>query len=131
MQVEALMLKITNKITPSIQFQPERMVYETIRFYQADFAHSTFKPPFDMICFQLGAGDATPKDRHDDVEIWIILSGIGKLVYDDNETYLAKNDMVYFEPNKFHQVFNISQEPLLICSLSWLDCAISEIQMHS
>lgn len=115
------MPQLINNVMPLVQFQSEKMVYESIRFYQADFSHTKHVPPFDMICFQLEVGDSTPKDRHDDVEIWIILNGSGKLVYDDNESFLSKNDMVYFEPNKFHQIINVGQEPLLICSLSWLD----------
>lgn len=112
------MQQIVNDHSPRVAFSPMKMVYETIRVHEADFHHSM--PPFDMIYFQLDAGDATPKDRHGEAEIWIILSGSGKLIYDDHETRLQAGDSVHFAPNHYHQVFNDGSDKLLICSLSWL-----------
>jgi len=104
---------------PNVSFLPVKLAYETIRVHEADFRNSQHTPPFDVIYFQLAAGDSTPKDRHDDVEIWIVLSGNGRLIYDDQESLLRTHDIVHFAPNRFHQVFNEGQDALLICSLSW------------
>ncbi len=112
------MQQIVNAISPRIVFAPLKMAYETIRVYEAEFDHHA--PPFDMIYFQLESGDSTPKDRHIETEIWIILSGSGKLTYDNNETRLQAGDSVHFAPNHYHQVFNDGCERLLICSLSWV-----------
>ena len=110
----------TNINSPKVTFSPIKMVYETISVQEPDFTHRLNKPPFEIIYFQLEPGDSTPKDRHVDVEIWIILSGLGKLIYDEQEVLLSPHDIVHFTPNRYHQVFNDSQVPLLICSLSWL-----------
>ena|SRR3990167_5426407 len=113
------MQQIVSGTPPKVTFLPLQMAYETIRVHEVDFLESAHKPPFDMIYFQLEVGDATPKDRHEETEIWIILSGSGRLVYDGQETSLEAGDSVHFVQHRYHQVFNEGQVPLLICSLSW------------
>lgn len=115
------MLPTVNSMAPNVEFFPLKMVYETIAVREGDFTRSPHQPPFEVNYFQLQPGDATPKDRHEDVEIWIVLSGEGRLIYDEQEVILKANDAVHFMPMKFHQVFNVGAGPLLICSLAWIE----------
>lgn len=75
--------------------------------------------PFKMAEFIITPFSKTPVDKHEVAEIWRILSGHGKLYYQDAEHPINKNDWFFFYPFEEHQVENTTENELKILSIYW------------
>ncbi|MCH9769643.1 MAG: cupin domain-containing protein [Gammaproteobacteria bacterium] len=61
----------------------------------------------------------TPVDQHKVAEFWRILSGQGKLFYQDKIHMLDVGDWFMFYPHEAHQVENETDSTLVILSIYW------------
>lgn len=75
--------------------------------------------PFGLIIFNVEPGACTEAHCHEIREYWLVMSGKGKLVYDSNDYEINEGDLLYFEPQKTHQVINNSNNSLKIVSFDW------------
>ena len=61
----------------------------------------------------------TPIDSHEVREIWFIAKGKGELIYDNRSLRIRSGDVVYFEPNKTHQLRNDGEDMIVFYSIWW------------
>ncbi|MCP3804351.1 cupin domain-containing protein [Allokutzneria sp. A3M-2-11 16] len=75
--------------------------------------------PFKTAVLRVDPGHTTPVDSHAVHEIWLVVRGTGELTYDGSPLRLSKDDAVYLEPPKTHEVHNDGTEPLVVHSIWW------------
>ncbi len=75
--------------------------------------------PFGLIIFSVEPGSSTEAHCHEIKEYWLIASGNGQVIYDGEAYGVSEGDLLYFEPQKSHQVRNNSDEPMRILSIDW------------
>jgi len=83
------------------------------------FPMSQRQVPFGLIIFHVDPGARTQAHAHPVHEYWIVIEGSGLLVYDGNDYDISAGDLLYFEPQKSHQVINHSTQLLKIISIDW------------
>ena len=90
---------------------------------EIDFAASISPlPPFQASRFTVAPNSSTPvAESHDPNEIWVIIEGKGKLVYDKQEMQISEDNFVYFKPNKAHQLINDGDRTMVVFSIWWSD----------
>jgi methionyl-tRNA synthetase len=82
--------------------------------------------PFQSSRFEVSPGGSTPPDVHKVAEMWIVVEGMGELLYDQQSTGISAGDSVYFAPMRTHQIRNHGSQPLKVISLWWPGpCSIS------
>ncbi len=102
---------------PKLSFKKVETVNNDLQIYPIQF---NAKPPFEATFFHLQPGGETPLDCHIENECWLVLQGSGILTYAGTPYPLSEQDMFYFDSYKKHQLFNNSQNILIICSWFWL-----------
>lgn len=81
--------------------------------------HQNTSPPFQATVFEVAPACCSPVDQHAVKECWIILKGHGELHYANKKYRASSQDIFYFEPHHTHQIYNDSDELLVICSIYW------------
>lgn len=107
---------ITN---PFLSFSPpERREYGSIRLYD-ETAEASGALPFRYSRFTVAPGRTSNRDQHEVLEVWVVLSGQGKLTYEEGEFQIIAGDVVHFRSNKVHQVRNEGSDDLSVFSFWW------------
>ncbi|MEV2241952.1 SidA/IucD/PvdA family monooxygenase [Micromonospora sp. NPDC049891] len=75
--------------------------------------------PFNSSRWEVPPGAVSDLDVHEVEEIWMVSSGRGRLVSDDDAVDVAAGDMVFMPSKVPHQVVNTGAEPLRIFSVWW------------
>ncbi|MGC5052392.1 SidA/IucD/PvdA family monooxygenase [Micromonospora sp. DT48] len=75
--------------------------------------------PFHSSRWEVPPGAVSDLDVHEVEEIWMVGSGRGRLVSDDDAIDVAPGDMVFMPSKVPHQVVNTGTEPLRIFSVWW------------
>jgi mannose-6-phosphate isomerase-like protein (cupin superfamily) len=89
--------------------------FEEFNFSKFDKDHF----PFNITRFEIAPRCGTHPDCHAVQEIWIITEGAGVLTYENKKFMVNKNDVLYFESFKTHQLINTGEEPLEGYSIWW------------
>jgi mannose-6-phosphate isomerase-like protein (cupin superfamily) len=77
------------------------------------------EPPLGaMACFLDPGRDSDP-DRHDQVEVMVVLAGSGAVTVAGDRTMLAAGDLVVLPRNAEHVVHNRGDRPLSWLSVYW------------
>lgn len=113
------MSQMLNSIVPKLLFSDSENIADGVIVSPILFALKKTNPPFKATYFEVLPGCETPLDQHQVEEFWIVLKGNGTLKY-ENESYpIFPQDIFYFAPFKKHQVYNDSDNTLIIFSLYW------------
>jgi mannose-6-phosphate isomerase-like protein (cupin superfamily) len=67
--------------------------------------------------FSVPIGERTPVDVHASREFWLIRSGFGELLYAGDTFEVEAGDVVYFEPQHTHSIYNNGDRELEIFSV--------------
>lgn len=97
---------------------PEEREYGSIRLFDPSAVGSD-SLPFSYSRFIVAPGSTSRRDQHEVLEVWVILSGTGKLLYDGGEYEVVPTDVVYFRPMRVHQVVNEGTEEMRVFSFWW------------
>jgi mannose-6-phosphate isomerase-like protein (cupin superfamily) len=104
--------------TPLLPFKPtEPREYGSIRLFDSTSVPPSL--PFSYSRFTVNPGQISRKDQHEVLEVWVILSGNGRLIYDGGEYAVKTGDAVQFETLRVHQIVNESSEDLTVFSFWW------------
>lgn len=97
---------------------PEEREYGSIRLFDPAAAGSD-RLPFSYSQFIVAPGSTSRRDQHEVLEVWVILSGAGRLLYDGGEYEVGPGDAVHFDPMRVHQVVNEGAEEMRVFSFWW------------
>jgi|SRR5580704_264398 quercetin dioxygenase-like cupin family protein len=75
--------------------------------------------PFKSSRFTIEPGGASPPDKHSVAEMWIIVEGMGELIWNEESYNIEAGDVVYFGPFDTHLVRNHSAQALKVLSFWW------------
>jgi mannose-6-phosphate isomerase-like protein (cupin superfamily) len=75
--------------------------------------------PFRYSRFRVAPGRQSSLDQHDVLEVWIVVSGSGKLSYDDGTFPISAGQAVQFASGHPHQVLNDGTSDLVVFSFWW------------
>lgn len=104
---------------PFLTFGPsEEREYGSIRLFDQATAGSG-QLPFLYSQFIVAPGSTSRRDQHEVLEVWVILSGAGKLLYDGGEYQVGPGDVVHFDSLRVHQVVNEGVEEMRVFSFWW------------
>jgi mannose-6-phosphate isomerase-like protein (cupin superfamily) len=84
-----------------------------------DYPPGQSTPPFKAAIFVVAPGHATPLDRHEVAETWVILKGAGLLDFEGTTLRVSASDKLFFPSLRSHQVTNDTPSPLEILSVYW------------
>lgn len=102
---------------PKLHFSNTEKLAEGSSVHWIDFKKETL--PFQATYFNVLPGQSTPSDIHAECELWIVLEGCGHLFFEGQLYPLQQRDSFYFPSYTQHQVHNISDDVLIICSIFW------------
>ncbi len=104
---------------PLLTFRPpEEREYGSIRLYD-DAATGSGQLPFLYSQFVVAPGSTSRRDQHEVLEVWVVLSGVGRLLYDGGEYAVGPGDVVHFDSMRVHQVVNDAPEEMRVFSFWW------------
>lgn len=83
------------------------------------FPMTANEAPFGLIIFSVEPGASTEAHCHEIREYWLITTGSGQVIYENEEYEVKEGDFLYFEPQKTHQVKNTSKQLMRIVSIDW------------
>lgn len=98
---------------------PEDREYGSIRLFDATATTMPDRPPFLYSQFTVAPGSTSRLDQHEVIEVWVFLSGTGKLLYDGGEYAVKPGDVVQFSSMRVHQVVNEGTEDMRVFSFWW------------
>jgi mannose-6-phosphate isomerase-like protein (cupin superfamily) len=75
--------------------------------------------PFEVARWSVAPGKANDLDTHVSREVWLVISGEGRLKWRDQSTTIRAGDAVAFDTKVPHQVHNTGSEPLRVFSVYW------------
>lgn len=75
--------------------------------------------PFHGSIAILQPNEITMAHKHIQEEIWLILSGKGKLTIENETSELYRGEMIYIPAKKIHQIQNVSHKNKLIFLALW------------
>ncbi len=107
---------------PSLSFLPPELFDNAMVVDEIDFDHDKKEPmtPFKGSKFIVYPNETSPLDVHDVKECWFIASGSGIVTYDGESTQAIKpGDVLLFNSQQSHQVFNNGTENLMVFSVWW------------
>lgn len=65
-------------------------------------------------------GEATTPHSHDEFEMFLVLSGSGKMAIEHESSIMQEGDAVFIEKHKTHQFTNASEkDPLVFLTIFW------------
>ncbi len=88
-----------------------------MRLQELDLRQHPF--PFNSSRFTVDPGGSSPPDNHSVAEMWVIVEGMGELLYNDKSYQVKAGDAVYFEPFHTHLIRNHSSDALKVLSFWW------------
>lgn len=111
------------KNSPRLSFLQTEHIRPGVDVSEIDFASSISPPPpFQASRFTVAPNSSTPvEENHDPNEIWVVIEGKGKLIYDKQEMQISEDNFVYFKPNKAHHLINDGDKTMVIFSIWWSD----------
>lgn len=107
---------------PRLSFLPPEIFDNAMVVDEIDFGHIAQQPiaPFKGSKFIVYPGQTSPLDVHDVIECWFVASGSGIVTYGGIQKEMIKpGDVLYFQPQQSHEVWNNGTENLLIFSVWW------------
>jgi methionyl-tRNA synthetase len=107
---------------PRLAFLPPEVFENTMLINEIDFGHKGQQPiaPFKGSKFIVYPSQTSPLDIHDVKECWFVASGTGIVTYNGQQTEEIKpGDVLYFESQQSHDVYNNGTENLMIFSVWW------------
>ena len=108
-------------IIPKLSFLPPEL-NDTMVVDEIDLGHTGNEPiaPFNGSKWVVKPNESSPLDIHDVRECWFIASGTGILTYKDElKGEVKPGDVLYFNSQESHKVFNNGTEDLLVFSVWW------------
>nr|QDO67124.1 PyrN [Streptomyces candidus]QDX19154.1 methionine-tRNA ligase [Streptomyces candidus]QER91005.1 pyfG [Streptomyces candidus] len=76
--------------------------------------------PFNVRRVTLRPGETTAEHNHHDLEVWVMLDGVGEVGWDGHQRVLTAGDSVYLPPLAPHTLRNLSSDrPLSFFSMWW------------
>jgi len=75
--------------------------------------------PFEVARWSVAPGKANDLDTHVSREVWLVISGEGRLKWRDQSATIRAGDAVAFDTRVPHQVHNTGSEPLRVFSVYW------------
>ena len=75
--------------------------------------------PFKASRFTVEPGCQSGVDQHAVRECWIITSGCGQVLYDGRRFAVQRDDVLFFDSHRSHQVINDGHETMIIYSVWW------------
>lgn len=75
--------------------------------------------PVGVSRFHVEPGEISTADRHRAQELWLVVSGRGRVLIGDSARDLMPGDNLFFDSNVEHQVHNPGPEPLECVSVWW------------
>jgi mannose-6-phosphate isomerase-like protein (cupin superfamily) len=75
--------------------------------------------PFEVARWSVAPGKANDLDTHLSREVWLVISGEGRLKWRDQSVTIRAGDAVAFDTKVPHQVHNTGSEPLRVFSVYW------------
>lgn len=101
------------------RLEPESHVPGVV-LVQANFAAmGRDRIPFRGGRFTVDPGCTSRLDQHDVRECWMIARGVGVLTYDGQDIRVAAGDTLFFESKHTHQIYNSSDDQLVINTVWW------------
>ena len=107
---------------PKLSFLPAEIIGDAMVVDEIDFGHEVIMPiaPFKGSKFIVYPNESTPVDVHDVKECWFIAAGSGLVTYNGKRKEVVKTgDVLCFESQQSHEVFNNGSEDLMIFSVWW------------
>lgn len=107
---------------PKLSFLPPELLDNAMVVDEINFGHEKQQPaaPFKGSKFIVYPNETSPLDIHDVKECWFVASGSGIVTYDGKDKEAIKpGDVLLFESQQSHQVFNNGTQNLLIFSVWW------------
>ncbi len=106
---------------PKLNFLPPQLLGDDVRVDVVDTApEGVALAPFKASKIIVYPGHWSPLDNHEVKECWMISSGQGELVYnDDVKEPIKAGDVLFYDSFNSHKVFNNGSEDLIIFSLWW------------
>ena len=106
---------------PKLSFLPPE-IHETMVVDEIDLGHTADQAiaPFKGSKWVVKPNEWSPLDIHDVRECWFIASGTGIVTYKEEFKEAVKaGDVLYFNSQESHKVFNNGTEDLLVFSVWW------------
>jgi mannose-6-phosphate isomerase-like protein (cupin superfamily) len=75
--------------------------------------------PFEVARWTVGPGEANDLDTHVSREVWLVISGEGRVRWADQSDTITPGDAIAFDAGVAHQVRNTGSEPLRVFSVYW------------
>lgn len=107
---------------PQLSFLPPEYYDGSMVVEELSLGHENEQPiaPFKGSKFVVFPNETSPLDQHDVIECWFIAAGTGEVIYNGEKKAIVKTgDVLYFESQQSHQVYNNGSENLLIFSVWW------------
>lgn len=107
---------------PHLSFLTPEIIEDLMVVDEIDFGQETGQPlaPFKGSKFIVYPNHTSPLDIHDVKECWFVASGSGVVTYNDEKKIIIKpGDVLYFESQQSHDVYNNGTENLMIFSVWW------------
>lgn len=78
------------------------------------------EPSWGSAIASVRPGEATTPHSHDEFEMFLVLSGSGKMAIEHESSIMEEGDVVFIEKHKKHQFTNASKnEPLVFLTIFW------------
>lgn len=112
------MLPMHSELLPKIMLSEPENLAPGVKVFPFVF-EKHINTPFKITFFEVLPGHQTSVDAHQVEECWLVLKGIGTLFYEEKMMTIVPYDLFYFAAFKKHQVQNVADECLVICSIYW------------
>ena len=76
--------------------------------------------PFEIARWEVEPGQSNDRESHRSAELWVVVSGAGHVVVDDNEFDLTAGESVLIPSGSTHQLTNHGDTAVQAYSLYWL-----------
>ncbi len=107
---------------PRLSFLSPEIFGHAMVVDEIDLGHESEQPvaPFKGSKFIVYPNETSPLDIHDVKECWFIASGSGIVTYNgDRKEAVKPGDVLFFDSQQSHEVFNNGTENLLVFSVWW------------
>jgi len=85
------------------------------------------RAPFEVARWMVAPGEANDLDMHASREVWLVISGEGRVSWADQSATIRAGDAIAFDAKVAHQVRNTGSEPLRAFSVFWKQAGHSPV----